>query len=135
MPIACQLPPKTGAGVIVTKCVFNHTIQDKGIKCVSLYGNIANQWLNLLGMKDRADDPFNRQSYGDQRLLLIARAMVKHPPLLILDEPCLGLDEMNRHRVLSLIEIICTRSVLSHRVCFCRMSITAIRSAAIRLLG
>jgi molybdate transport system ATP-binding protein len=61
-------------------------------------------------MKDRADDPFNRQSYGDQRLLLIARAMVKHPPLLILDEPCLGLDEMNRQRVLSLIEIICTRS-------------------------
>ena len=72
--------------------------------------DIANQWLDLLGMKDRADDPFNRQSYGDQRLLLIARAMVKHPPLLILDEPCLGLDEMNRQRVLSLIEIICASS-------------------------
>jgi molybdate transport system ATP-binding protein len=71
---------------------------------------IANQWLTLLGMKDRADDPFSRQSYGDQRLLLIARAMVKHPPLLILDEPCLGLDEMNRQRVLSLIEIICASS-------------------------
>ena len=72
--------------------------------------NIANQWLDLLGMRDRADDPFNRQSYGDQRLLLIARAMVKHPPLLILDEPCLGLDDMNRQRVLSLIEIICASS-------------------------
>ena len=72
--------------------------------------DIANQWLDLLGMRDRADDPFNRQSYGDQRLLLIARAMVKHPPLLILDEPCLGLDDMNRQRVLSLIEIICASS-------------------------
>lgn len=68
---------------------------------------IADQWLDLLGMKTRADQPFNKLSYGDQRLLLIARAMVKHPPLLILDEPCLGLDDMNRQLVLALIEKIC----------------------------
>ncbi|CAM3707825.1 MULTISPECIES: molybdate ABC transporter ATP-binding protein ModF [Halomonas] len=68
---------------------------------------IADQWLALLGMTERADQPFNKLSYGDQRLLLIARAMVKHPPLLILDEPCLGLDEMNRQLVLALIEKIC----------------------------
>ena len=37
--------------------------------------------------------------------------MVKHPPLLILDEPCLGLDDMNRQRVLALIEIICSQKV------------------------
>lgn len=72
--------------------------------------NIANQWLRVLGLEDRADQPFTAQSYGDQRLLLIARAMVKHPPLLILDEPCLGLDDMNRQRVLSLIEMIAARS-------------------------
>ncbi len=71
---------------------------------------IANEWLELLGMKDRADQPFNKLSYGDQRLLLIARAMVKHPPLLILDEPCLGLDDMNRQLVLALIEKICQGS-------------------------
>ena len=68
---------------------------------------IADQWLKLLGMQDRSDVPFNKLSYGDQRLLLIARAMVKHPPLLILDEPCLGLDDMNRQLVLALIEKIC----------------------------
>ncbi len=72
--------------------------------------NIADLWLEVLGMQSRADETFTSQSYGDQRLLLIARAMVKHPPLLILDEPCLGLDDMNRQRVLALIEIICTRS-------------------------
>ncbi|MEP3350347.1 MAG: molybdate ABC transporter ATP-binding protein ModF [Marinomonas sp.] len=71
---------------------------------------IANEWLALLGMKDRADSPFNKLSYGDQRLLLIARAMVKHPPLLILDEPCLGLDDLNRQLVLALIEKICQGS-------------------------
>lgn len=71
---------------------------------------IADQWLELLGMQDRADQPFNKLSYGDQRLLLIARAMVKHPPLLILDEPCLGLDDINRQLVLALIEKICQGS-------------------------
>ena len=68
---------------------------------------IADQWLALLGMQARANEPFTQLSHGDKRLLLIARAMVKHPPLLILDEPCLGLDDMNRRLVLALIERIC----------------------------
>ncbi len=68
---------------------------------------IADQWLEILGMGHRANESFNQLSHGDKRLLLIARAMVKHPPLLILDEPCLGLDDMNRRLVLALIEKIC----------------------------
>ena len=76
-------------------------------------GKIADKWLALLGMSDRADQSFNKMSFGDQRLLLIARAMVKHPPLLILDEPCLGLDGMNRQLVLALIEKICAQSETS----------------------
>jgi molybdate transport system ATP-binding protein len=68
---------------------------------------IAAQWLQILGFQARAGQKFNQCSYGDQRLLLMARAMVKHPHLLILDEPCLGLDDMNRQRVLALIEKIC----------------------------
>ena len=82
-------------------------------KCTDKQREIADQWLALLGMSDRADQPFNKLSYGDQRLLLIARAMVKHPPLLILDEPCLGLDDMNRQLVLALIEKICAGSETS----------------------
>lgn len=61
-------------------------------------------------MCERANEPFNQLSHGDQRLVLIARAMVKHPTLLILDEPCLGLDDMNRQLVLALIEKICANS-------------------------
>ncbi len=82
-------------------------------KCTDKQRLIADQWLALLGMSERADQPFNKLSYGDQRLLLIARAMVKHPPLLILDEPCLGLDDMNRQLVLALIEKICAGSETS----------------------
>ncbi len=73
--------------------------------------NIAMQWLELLGLDNKQGTPFTQFSYGDQRMLLIARAMVKHPTLLILDEPCLGLDEANRLRVLMLIEKICDASV------------------------
>ena len=72
--------------------------------------NIAMQWLELLGLDNKQGTPFTQFSYGDQRMLLIARAMVKHPTLLILDEPCLGLDEANRLRVLMLIEKICEAS-------------------------
>ena len=67
---------------------------------------IADQWLDVLGMRAMADAPFTGLSFGEQRLVLIARAMVKHPPLLILDEPCLGLDDVNRQLVLALIERI-----------------------------
>ena len=79
-------------------------------KATDLQQEAADHWLQLLGMQERASQPFRQCSYGDQRLLLIARAMVKHPHLLILDEPCFGLDDMNRKLVLALIEKICAAS-------------------------
>ena len=67
---------------------------------------LADQWMEFLGMTDRAERPFNRLSYGEKRLMLIARAMVKSPELLILDEPCQGLDRSNREMVLALMQSI-----------------------------
>ncbi|MBB6481587.1 molybdate ABC transporter ATP-binding protein ModF [Spirochaeta isovalerica] len=67
---------------------------------------LAEQWLRLIKMENKADRPFQSLSFGEQRLVLIARAMVKHPPLLILDEPCQGLDEVNRLMILKLIDIL-----------------------------
>jgi len=64
----------------------------------------ARHWLQLAGMADRADSPFKQLSYGEQRLVLIARALVKQPALLILDEPTQGLDDINRHRVMYFLE-------------------------------
>ncbi|MDY6982985.1 MAG: ATP-binding cassette domain-containing protein, partial [Pseudomonadota bacterium] len=60
----------------------------------------AKCWLALVGLADNANVPFKLLSYGEQRLVLIARALVKQPALLILDEPTQGLDDINRHRVL-----------------------------------
>ena len=79
-------------------------------KATDIQQEIAAHWLQILGFEDRAGQAFNQFSYGDQRLLLIARAMVKHPHLLVLDEPCFGLDDMNRQLVLALIEKICAGS-------------------------
>ncbi len=79
-------------------------------KATDVQQEIAMQWLQILGFEQRATQAFNQFSYGDQRLLLIARAMVKHPHLLILDEPCFGLDDMSRQLVLALIEKICAGS-------------------------
>jgi molybdate transport system ATP-binding protein len=45
------------------------------------------------GIAPLAERPFARLSTGEQRLVLLVRALVKRPPLLILDEPFQGLDE------------------------------------------
>jgi molybdate transport system ATP-binding protein len=67
---------------------------------------LAQQWLALIGLETKAKDSFQSLSFGDQRLVLIVRAMVKHPTLLILDEPCNGLDELNRLKVLALLSVL-----------------------------
>ena len=67
---------------------------------------VAKQWLNLAGFSGREKENFQNLSYGEQRAILILRAAVKCPPLLILDEPCHGLDEENRTMVLDLLETI-----------------------------
>ncbi|MFY1026440.1 molybdate ABC transporter ATP-binding protein ModF [Actinobacillus seminis] len=59
----------------------------------------AMEWLARLNLSALATRPFRSLSWGQQRLLLITRAMVKHPPVLILDEPLQGLDGLNRKLV------------------------------------
>ena len=66
----------------------------------------AEQWVEILGIADKSDRVFNQLSYGEQRMQLLARSMVKVPRILILDEPCQGLDRTNRQRILDAIEIV-----------------------------
>ena len=50
---------------------------------------------------------FKQLSNGEQRLVLLVRALVKNPPLLILDEPCQGLDAQVTGKFIALINDIC----------------------------
>ncbi len=68
--------------------------------------NLAMQWLAQVHLDHKANEPLHQLSYGEQRLVLICRAMIKQPALLILDEPCQGLDEPNRQLVLGFIELL-----------------------------
>lgn len=66
----------------------------------------ARCWLKIAGLQDLEDKPFRELSFGQQRLLLIIRALVKEPPLLILDEPLQGLDGYARALVRSFVSRI-----------------------------
>ena len=66
-------------------------------------------WLDIFGIGHLADKPFLQLSSGEQRLVLLARAFVKDPQLLILDEPLHGLDLWNRRLAKDVIETFCQR--------------------------
>lgn len=61
------------------------------------------QWMKVFGVEEFADRPFLSLSSGEQRLVLLARAFVKAPDLLILDEPLHGLDTQRRRMVRNII--------------------------------
>lgn len=84
--------------------------------CGEVEQSLAHSWITLAGFQGREHERFSNLSYGEQRAILIARAAVKSPPLLILDEPCHGLDHSYRSRILSLLEVIAQKgySTLLH---------------------
>jgi molybdate transport system ATP-binding protein len=72
--------------------------------------DICHQWMEVFGIEHLKDRTFLKLSSGEQRLCLLARAFVKDPELLILDEPLHGLDLINRQRVREVIKTFCQRN-------------------------
>lgn len=70
---------------------------------------ICLDWMHVFGVEALADTTFLRLSSGEQRLCLLARAFVKDPELLILDEPLHGLDDRHRSLVRQIIKHFCQR--------------------------
>lgn len=76
-------------------------------------------WMKLFGIEDLANRPYLQLSSGEQRMCLLARAFVKAPDLLILDEPFHGLDDERRLLATHIIDAYCqqpavTLIVVSH---------------------
>ena len=70
---------------------------------------ICDWWLETFGIAGLRDKSFLKISSGEQRLVLLARAFVKDPALLILDEPLHGLDTYNRRKAKAVIEAFSQR--------------------------
>jgi molybdate transport system ATP-binding protein len=74
---------------------------------------IAKRWMKLLEIENSATKLFKNVSASTQRLCLLARALVKNPPLLIFDEPTQGLDSHQQNNFKYIIEKICEHSNVS----------------------
>lgn len=70
-------------------------------------------WMQRFGIEHLADRAFLQLSSGEQRLCLLARAFVKEPDLLILDEPFHGLDDERRLMATAIIERYCTNPLVT----------------------
>jgi molybdate transport system ATP-binding protein len=71
---------------------------------------LALQWMEALRIRPLADRSFMRLSDSEQRRVLLARALVKNPPMLILDEPCQGMDDEETAAFTAIINEVCQRT-------------------------
>ena len=67
------------------------------------------EWMERFGAGDLATRDYLSLSDGEQRLVLLVRAFVKQPALLILDEPFHGLDDELTNRARSIIDAYMAR--------------------------
>ena len=84
-----------------------------------LQKKLAKEWMHVLGSSVHKRY-FHELSMGQQRMVMVARAMIKQPPLLILDEPTIELDEENTAIFIEMVQAIARQKqtaivYISHR--------------------
>jgi molybdate transport system ATP-binding protein len=70
-------------------------------------------WMQVMGIAQLAERSFLQISGGEQRMVLITRALVKNPELLILDEPCQGLDRIQTERLKTVLDYLASNSEMT----------------------
>lgn len=70
----------------------------------------AQAWIEALGLTELTERSIRAMSHGQVRRLLLARALVHGPRLLLLDEPCSGLDAPSRQAFLGALEALAQAS-------------------------
>jgi len=78
-------------------------------KCNEIQKEETEKWMKIFHADHLANRSFVKISYGEQRLILLVRAFVKNPELLILDEPLHGLDAGKKHLAKRIIESYCSQ--------------------------
>lgn len=73
----------------------------------------VNHWIQVMGITHLAERLFLQISGGEQRMVLITRALVKNPELLILDEPCQGLDRVQTEHLKSVLDYLAANSEMT----------------------
>jgi molybdate transport system ATP-binding protein len=68
---------------------------------------LVDHWMMVTGILQLKQKRLFELSAGQQRIVLLVRALVKNPPLLVLDEPCQGLDKEKEADLLELINAVC----------------------------
>lgn len=82
----------TMSGLFATIGLYDHATKEEEEKALSM--------LSKLTAAHLANEPYSTLSQGERQRALIARALINSPKILILDEPCEGLDVMAREAVL-----------------------------------
>ncbi|MDD3079566.1 MAG: ATP-binding cassette domain-containing protein [Paludibacter sp.] len=75
------------------------------VEPTDLQKKVARNWLEMLGPTFR-NKTFQQLTTGQKRMVMVARAMVKYPPLLILDEPTIELDDENSRLFIDMVNAI-----------------------------
>jgi molybdate transport system ATP-binding protein len=73
----------------------------------------VNHWMQVMGIAHLTQRSFSQISGGEQRMVLITRALVKNPELLILDEPCQGLDGVQANQLKTVLDYLAAQSEMT----------------------
>lgn len=95
------------------RCVVFDVVASGLFDSIGLHGDCSDaqrrnvsDWLDAFNLLSLQRQRFDRLSFGEQRMILLIRAMVKSPRILVLDEPCIGLDPEQKSQLLAAIDYI-----------------------------